>query len=336
MSPEDVIAQTRRTTPTRLAKPMGYSIKNDLPPNPTVRLVFGGLMWFIFHGDDECQVGIHNTTQGLILPHRHPHELEIKIWRLTGSCTAQQDCGRPERIHIGNPKTITGIQIDVNNPTSTSEGVHVYQRDPFNRLDPSSDPNDWRWVIDFEKAPLYSTGINLKDETINPGVSINNGLFYTLQKTSSEFEFIPVGGSGSTPIGNVASYVGGNIYLQHQGDVTLTVQRAFPHASTQRTLKWASGMCYQIDITNHCIKGNEPCEFDPDHNTDRRKRNDFYLYYDTFERPPFQPEYALKRKRKVLPAPTPDFCTEDRDRKHMKSNNEAPCGPVGAGGGGGG
>jgi hypothetical protein len=44
--------------------PVSYSKKDTLPDDPDVRLLFHGLLWFTFHGIDECQIGIHNTTQG--------------------------------------------------------------------------------------------------------------------------------------------------------------------------------------------------------------------------------------------------------------------------------
>src|SRR3569832_154854 len=80
-------------------KTVSYSVKDTLPPNPDVRLLFHGLLWFTFHGIDECEIGIHNTTQGHILPHRYPHELNLQVWTITGCGTAQRNC-RSENIPI--------------------------------------------------------------------------------------------------------------------------------------------------------------------------------------------------------------------------------------------
>jgi hypothetical protein len=281
-------------------------------------------MWFVFHGSDECQVGIHNTTRGNSL-HPHPHNLQVRIWTVRGCNTS--GCGTPEIVDLGDSNTFAGIQIDVNQPTT--EGVYVYQKDPA-----GSDPNDWRWVVEFEKEPLYPEGIRLRPNTINPGVSINHGLFYTLHKTTSEFELINLSSGTPHPIGNVAEYIGANIY-QSSGDVTLVVRHTFPGQSTIRKLTYEPGTCYQIDITNNCRKNGQKCVFQPDHSTDRKKRNDFYLYYESFDRPRGKPEFALKRKT-PHPAQTPTgFCLDEQSTLNKDANDEAPCGGASAGGGGG-
>jgi hypothetical protein len=316
-----------------------YSVKDDQPrENPDVLLLFHGLLWFTFHGTDECQIGIHNTTKGNILTHRYPHELEITIWTITGCDTAQRTC-TPKKFRIGNPKTIEGIQIDVNNPKPNSTGVHVYQHEPFNRPPHSqdqNDPKDWRWVLDFEQEPFYRDGIKLKPEKVNPVISINHGLFYTLHKTTTTFDLLP--GSGApVPIGNVAQYIGGNIDLENNGEVTITIRRSFPHESDRCTLKWIAGTCYQIDITNDCFKDNERCYFkkpeDPNHKKDR---NDFYLYYDCFDVPSGFHEIGLKKSGSAQAERLPAYVCQDEThtKEYIKSNNDSPCGSVVAGRGG--
>src|SRR3569832_730201 len=120
MSSEDLSPENTSVPQT----PLTYSVKDYLEPNPDVRLMFHGLLWFTYHGTDECLIGIHNTTQGHLLQHKHPHELNLGIWTITGCGTAQKQYLR-EPIPIGNPKNIEGIQIDVNNPKDDRRGVYV-------------------------------------------------------------------------------------------------------------------------------------------------------------------------------------------------------------------
>lgn len=314
---------------------MTHSIKNVLLPDPTVQLVFEGLLWFIFHDSEECQIGIHNTTQGTSVPHDHPHFLEIDVWTIESGCgTSAKVCGRPEKISIGNPKTISSIQINASMPKEN--GVQVYQKDPFDRLNnDASDPKDWRWVFDFEKDPFYPKGIKLHPEKINPSISINNGLFYTLHKTSSTFELLPLGGTGSQKVGNAVHFVGGNIYLKEGGEVTLTIRRPAPVPPTVKHLTLKDGVCYQIDIRNVCKKNHQPCAFTPDDPV-IEERNDFYLYYETFTKPSDRPVYTLKLD---TPGPAGDFppeiCLETDVVERIESSKDSPCGSVTAGGGGG-
>jgi len=336
----DSAATDSASESSRLAqRPVSYSVKNDLPDNPDVRLLFHGLLWFTFHGIDECQIGIHNTTQGHILPHRYPHELDVLVWTIDGCRTAQMRCSHDPKDRIGNPKNIECIQIDVNNPKAGTEGVYVFEKGDFKK--PPEDqsgnhPNDWRWVLDFEQEPFYPRGIQLNPDTVNPVVSINHGLFHTLLKTSSTFELLPGGGT-PIPIGNVAQYLGANIYLEPNGEVKLTIRYSFPRPSKTVTLRKAANTCYQIDITNDCFKGGDHCRFDkPAHPTDKRQRNDFYLYYDCFDVPGGSEEIELRKNGGSGSPPTlpPYVCSEQRTKEYIDSNNDSPCGSVVAGRGG--
>ena len=330
MSPEDISfeSQTRRIL---AAKPKSYSVTHDLPDQPDVRVVFDGLMWFLFHGADEGQVGIHNTTHGR--PHPHLHELNVNIWTITGCNTSQRQCTLDPH-PIGNPKSLAGISIDVNN--SQFDGVHVFQKDnnPFDREDPNNHPNDWRWVLDFEDEPFYPSGIHLDATKINPSLSINHGTFYTLHLTTSKFSLLRPNNTLYKALGRVPQYVAANIYLKDGGDVVLGIRRPLSSASEFKRLTKTPGTCYEIDIQNACFD----CDFDPGSSSETG-RNDFYLYYETFTQGSGRPKFSLKRTESHPAQNLPPFLCFPQIaqlRKHIDSNNEAPCGSVTAGGGGGG
>jgi hypothetical protein len=315
---------------------MTFTPSSDWPTvDPDVRLVFEGLLWFLFHANDECEVAIHNTTHDLF--HIHQHDLVLKIWT---NCTESPT--NPEVIPIGNPKDIVGIQLDVNKPNRNYEGVHVFQ----NPKDPNDEKN-WSWVIDFEKEPLYPTGIKLHADKINPGISINHGYFYTLYRTTKDFQLRPTENRQCRPDDEpcsdprkVALLVGGNIYLENDGDVTLAIRFAYPKPPIIK--KFRKGELHQLDIRNVCFKGGKRC----DPQVHGPNGNDFFLYNETFTQPIDRPKYILFRidpKRSIEPAPLPkDICFQQEDKPTFKSSNElpssndAPCGPVGAGKGGGG
>jgi hypothetical protein len=325
MSDETVQSSNVQRT-ARTAKAMTYVVKDTLPPNPDVLLRLEGLFWFIFHGKDECQIGIHNTTHGMS-SHPHQHDLDIKIWKIDSGCgTPGKACSVIKRFHIANAKTIDRIQIDVNRPKT--EGVYVFEKDVGSGIH----DNDWRYVLEFEKEPLYADGIKLDEPTIIPGISINHGLFYTLYKTTSKFQLIPDDGTSPTDIGTVALMVGGNIHLDNGGDVSLVIRRKFPQGPIIYPLPQLAGKCYQIDITNLCMKNGNPCT-PSDYGA---KENDFYLTYETFTKPFDAPTYALHRTEPHDPADLPrHVCFDRRADERKKSSNDAPCGPMSAGGGGG-
>jgi len=343
--------QRRRTTPPPVRsfdrKPT-YEITDKLSDDPTVTLLFEGLLWFMYHGSQECQVGIHNSTK-VSLPHPHQHELEIRVWEKEKGCNPKDlGCCIPyvEPIRIPKPTDIAGIQIDVNRPVK--EGVYVYQNGRFCRPDTQyeNDPYDWRWITDFEYYPLYPEGITLDPQYVNPGVWINNGTFFTLQKTTYHFDLHPASGSEIHSLGNVALLAGAYIDLTPQvgmepgGDVTLTIREKYPKPSRIIRLPYNGTKRYQIDIRNECMKGDKRCE--PGDFGTGSDRNDFYLYNKTFKAPQGRQKYTLHRVEPYkslrdafrLSDRANMLCLTGDDQEHIHSNNEAPCGPVCASGGG--
>jgi hypothetical protein len=313
---------------------MTYEMTDRFPAaEPTVKLVFHGLLNFFFDGKRGCEIGIPNITQGLPQPHPHPHEFNISVWTtaLGGVCLPSPLLN----FQIKNTKDIGGVKIDVHNPDEF-DGVYVYgnPKGSFVRPNPQNDPRDWRWVVDFERD-VYSDRIKPKASTLTPSVQINNGLFYTLFKTTTNFALRPDEDSrGDRLIGNIAEYVAANIYAGQVDLTILPLSPDLPHLPIP--LVAGLGLRYQIDITNSCRQGADPCHFDPA--GDKHHRNDFYLYYETFEKPASNPvEYGLvcmdcQGQRDQRNEDELGICLEqERKKRHITSNNEAPCGPSGYG-----
>lgn len=299
-----------------------FQIRDNIPPDPTVRIIFHGLLSFFFDGNRKCQIGIPNTTQGLTQPHRHPHEFQVNVWTIANQCPPA-----PWSIPIVNPKLIERVDVTVTNPQQL-DGVYVYEKNAasaFDRLDPqgTNDPKDWRWVLDVESNLLYSAGVSEIPETLKPSVYINNGLFYTYYKTKSTYLLHPSDNSGDKRIGTYAEILACNIYLGRGSTVTLSI----PPLPLPITLVGGIGLKYQIDITNNCRKNGQRCTFNPA--GPKHERNDFYLYYETFNRLPNQPEYELKLEQKVEDQPVFDICQERvPEKKNIDSSKDSPCGAV--------
>jgi len=309
---------------TTVAEPrMTYEVLEHIPPDPTVRIIFHGLLSFFFDRTRQCQVGIPNTTQGLGQEHRHPHEFEVSVWtKVAGQCPPS-----PLTFPIKNSKLIERVDIQVTNPTELN-GVYVYENrphDPFNRVD-TDDPRDWRWVLDFESNLFYPEGIDHIPPTLNPSVFINNGLFYTFHKTASKFRLHPSDGSADKEIGSLSEIQACNIYLGPGSLLTLTISPL----PTPIILLGGIGLTYQIDITNNCRKGGKQCKFEPNGGT-KEERNDFYLYYETFNRPANKPEFELQLTERVNDDPRLDNCAEKTGSKNIESSKDSPCGGSGYG-----
>lgn len=251
---------------------------------PTVRVTFHGLFCFFFDHTDECFVGTHNTTQQPGHAHNtHPHDYQIVIRQKDGGATTQEDI-----FNVGDPQRFPRLNFKVTG--SAFPGVYVYtgpNHDQFDR-EAGNDKRDWRWIIDFEDM-IYPDGVKgLSAAALRPGLKFDNGLFYTYKKTPFNFELVPEGGGPAITLNNIAEVMAANIYLAEGGFVKLTGGPV-----GERTLAYAANRTYEIDILNLCNGFDHPaCHYEPN-NPDKQRRNDFFLYYDTFDPSQNRPEYLL-------------------------------------------
>lgn len=243
-----------------------YAVRRRFPnETPTVVILLKGLLTFCFGGNLSCEVGLNNQS-----PVGQEHKLKIELWRKTPACPPV-----PEVITDVSPRI--DIDIDVQSP-EVLDGVYVYEPTPltpFVRL-PASDERDFRWVLDLEGPDLYNVHLPKVRAHVRPSININNGLFYTRQKTQSQF--VLFSSAGSTLIGSVASLVAVNIYLAPGGQVDLTIDRG-----TSVPLRPAApDHTFQVDISYDCVAHH--CGYLPGNPT-KETRNDFYLNHRAFTLP---------------------------------------------------
>jgi len=281
-----------------------------LPPS-AVTVVFRGLLTFCFNGGTSCEVGVLNeffTGQ--------EHDFLFRKWIKSPQC--------PREPKIFN-KPVNTFELRVNKPLPGFDGVFFFGQNPFVRTGASNHRNDFRWMIDFE-SDLYSAPVPKKTGKITPRLGINKGVFYTHQKTLSKFNGVPSSGSGQIKLGggSVAEVMAANIYLAAGGFVEIIIDGV-----PVDTLSPTTGTSFQVDVFNLCDPSPHPaCDFLPAHPTDKRKRNDFYMYYNAVDLSGGLEEYQLMA---VLPpaqaTPITGICT--RPGEH--STDPAPCGPAGFG-----
>jgi hypothetical protein len=274
---------------------------------PTVRVTFHGLFCFFFDGKDECFVGTHNTTHQSGHPHTsHPHDYKITIRQKDGGATTDE-----EIFEVGNPQGYPRLNFKVTGssfPGGVAPGVYVYtgpNHDQFHRQ-VGNDRRDWRWIIDFEEE-MYPEGVKgIKPAALRPGLKFDDGLFYTYRKTEATFDLVPEGGGTVIPLNNVAEIMAANIYLANGGFVKLTGGPV-----GERRLDYAANRTYEIDILNLCDGAlHTPCHYESNH-LDKKRRNDFFLFYDTFDPSMNRPEYLLIKQA------------------GSRASDDTPCGAVG-------
>jgi hypothetical protein len=292
----------KQAFPTRIVD----SVIQEIPPS--VIVVFRGLLTFCFSGNQNCEVGINNHAHGLPAP--QTHRLNIKLWRRRGvTC---------EEIPMTFPTPTSGIDLQVRNPAEL-DGVYVHQhrpKDPFDRITTSAEfDRDIRWMFDMEGLGLHDRRLEKNRARLRPSLNIDNGIFYTRQKTSSTFVLFE--GGIQRPIGPVAKLIAANIYLNDRGAVDLKV-----NGPTVVTLVKEPDTIFQIDFTNDCSLPGIHCGYDPGNMT-KETRNDFYLHYETFTRPAGK-EFELRIDTRRSPVRDPGLCGTISD-EGVETTDPAPC-----------
>ena len=294
----------------------------DFPSNPKyVKLIFYGLLGIAprVAGKVQCQVGFHSKGDGPL-----HHELSIRAY---SNVVDASSCTTFKRFE--QKKKIESITLSVTDPDPDVDQAYFYQRGQACTRRELTDPKDFRWIIDFESHYLYRkhqpATLEKKQNVYSPVLTVEKGIFYTLHKTGSTFLARSEDCKYFSDLGNVADYIGANIYVK-SGGVTVNVDGA------EFTVQ-APGEIY---FDNHCMnEDNEEmkCNFDPE-STDKKKRSDFFLNYKAFDRKT-HPEYHLHLLQKNAPVVLDVICERSRYEKMIeekKLNDESPCSAAGYGG----
>ena len=281
--------------------------KYDLVSSQSVKLIFSGLMAFSREGTT-CVVGFHSKESG-----KHRHHLRIKVFRIEAdTCTLmgseiQVSPGTSMQLQVTQPDVLNGVYY-----------LHLPQLPDGTRHE-----SDFRNVPNLEGPDWYNSDLNAQADVHNPKLIVENGLFYTHQRTTSTFRRQTSEGNDVLEVGSIANYIGANIYLKPGGQVKLTV------GAQVITLPQVAGVKYEVQFYNHCFNKlkNKDCvnEFKPYHLTDKTERNDFYMNYEGLHHPP-PVEYLLVIAAKG-PGSSPDICG-----RPGRATDEAPCAGVGFGG----
>ena len=305
-------------------------------PNPSIILIFHGLMGLAYNNLGFCEVGMHSKAPD--------HSLSVEVY---------SPLSRTNPIYkytFGSPNSspVDIIRLDVVDPTKP--GVTFYMPEGF-ESDPMrgrtfTDDLDFRHITDFESPDFYDRQLVKKPGIFKPRLHVKNGTFVTLLSSGKEFK--RVAPNDLLRLGQIAEFIGTFIYLNPDGFVALRI------GSEELRIPAVRDNYSIIYFNNSCP--DAVCNFIPE-SPKKEKRNDFYLYYETFDIPEDKEEYELfrndiptslvvkddpsrdSRAGEIATTSKPterslslDFLSDFLDRR---SNPEAPCGAAGFGQSGG-
>jgi hypothetical protein len=268
---------------------------SPIPSNPTVEVLFKGLLALCFDYTRQCEVGICNRSQA--------HSVQIRIWKKTASgCYLIYENLRPTQgLNIGE-----FIRINVINPIPLVNGVYVYTKNGFDRnMASGNDPSDFGWSLNIEGNYFHDRKVNKHVNYLRPSLLLNNGLFFTYHKTESTFDRIRAG--DQIPLNNIAFVLGANIYLDSRGSVSLDIPRVPDLPPPLTPLDLCPDERFQIIIGNDCDDEHGYCG------------SDFHHHYKTINETEW---YNLNRSNEV-PDPDPPLC--GTHRKSLTSTTRTPC-----------
>ncbi|HZG51407.1 MAG TPA: hypothetical protein VEZ40_04655 [Pyrinomonadaceae bacterium] len=300
----------------------GWPPTDDLPNDPTVILVFHGLMGFAYNPLGFCEVGMHAKAP--------EHEFSVHAY---GSTTpSDDDLLYSYKAGPAGDMAINVIRFDVKNPRT--EGVQFYKPGVTSiaNQQEASDDRAFSAVLDLEGPDFYNRPLRKKPGAFKPRMHVKNGIFYTYARTPKQFRRSAP--NDDLNLGRIAWLIGANIYLQDDGFVSLRI------GSEELRLKAAGGRKYLLFFNNGCPHGD--CTYIPT-SAKKEKRNDFYLYYKTFDIPNDREEYELVLNDSRLTPRAIDSAPKSVANLRSilgpladkLSNDEAPCGGAGYGKGGG-
>jgi hypothetical protein len=314
---------TRTPATTATAAPPNWPpFSQDIPSGANVVLGFHGLLCFCHrhgHSDRNCEVGVHNRSAS--------HNLSISVYRVldTFNPPYNMDMGIDENtLPFAGPfvKGALGslntniVRFDVDEPREIT-GVKYFHMGSVDK--PRDHPNNFRHIVDLEHDFHPGIVLNKIRRRMGPRLRINNGLFYTLCRTETQFERVVQEGPAQNPvpIGSVALMVGANIYLENDGKVTLKMP-----GDDDVELKASQGK-YFVLIDNGC----RGCT-----------GSDVLRYYDVIDSPPAK--FDLRKKSTGTGSPAPGSPCEIflpqvnlilKDAFQPFIADDTPCGAAGFG-----
>jgi hypothetical protein len=143
-----------------------------LPTSASVTVKFFGLMFIRPSNDSSfCDIAVLHSSSA---PN---HKLEIEL--MVEDPAAPQP-PNPILLHAG---PITGKPFTIRVDPQTHAGVFAYKPTPppFFRDNPGNNELDFQWTIDINE--LHPDGLSVKDAEVHPGITMTDGIFYSLKTT---------------------------------------------------------------------------------------------------------------------------------------------------------
>src|SRR5262245_3844149 len=197
-----------------------------VPQNPTITIYFKGLLALCFDAEFKyCQVGVHTKANN--------HEVKVSVYKKRGNRIVS--AAPMLRFSHEMIRRSSDLWLDIEGETPPKQQT----AEPYVMSDQGAtllDDQDFRHVVDLEGKNFYNRPLNIKDGVLRPSLFIGKGLFYAAALTAHGYKTVLADSTVSDQvthahptteanspghisgrrIGRIATYVGANIYLDHE------------------------------------------------------------------------------------------------------------------------
>ena len=218
---------------------MPFTPSNTLDPNPSVKIIFTGLLILRPGPTDTCQVFIHNSCNEhsfLVETRRkRPNKPDVVMMRIPGPVPFT--AADPTRTHgllirtAGLPANVKGVKA-YNGNVSSTEGTKL------------ADSFDLARILDVSPGNVDGVG-GL------PSIFIDHGILYTAETVAMNATLKKIDGSKIITLATVPTIIAANIYLNPADPaqkVNLTWRQNGQDVSLD--LKGSANHTYEIYINN--------------------------------------------------------------------------------------
>jgi hypothetical protein len=191
---------------------------------PTIKLLFDGLFFFCFDTQSEeskeCQIGVLTTA--------FEHELSVTIVETIpetrGGETYYKHSTRVFSLGQSLCRLLGHIYINVRSKSRRIPGVTRYgygNGDPLaSREDTTTDPENFKWIIDFENGEFSSDKLTIAPKVFSPVLHINTGEFRTHITAKGLYNVVKADVTQKY-FGHVAQTIAANIALEQDDGIFL-------------------------------------------------------------------------------------------------------------------
>jgi hypothetical protein len=165
----------------------------------TIRITFEGMMiLFVDDGRRYCDVGL--------LKYAPNHVASVLITKIP-------EVGAPETIlHVHDADLESQVWLDIQ---KREPSISLFQDNTvgFKRATDDGNPKDFRWALDFEGHEMYDSNVTLDPAGFKSILRINDGTFYTQQKSDNTLAIKRGSAPGENVLGKVAVRLRADIAL---------------------------------------------------------------------------------------------------------------------------